>query len=455
MPPQQPSSATPDFIPAAPDFIPDQPGLTPTGTNKAGFPIYQGTPQPTPGFISRSAEALGIPTSMDDLKAMFTPQPADLLGPGGRVAQTIIQGMTQPMTPQEKADMAAPQTLHGGPIGEIANQVAKRTLEGPLAPVGGQAVSNIANDKGNIPAQAGDVAGTIGNLLLLHSAKDPRTAARIAYATGADAKDVLRAEGDLKNAVLQNGVPKNLPELNDRIEKAKSTLNTEYANALGPYATQQTMPSAISQRILKLITPNLDMTQPGRVLKKQIQSAALEFQKPWTLAQLDQERMDANARLHAFNNKDAVDQYAATRGNNRNPAIDNAIANGVRETVYPQLDRLTGQPAGYHADLKDRIGALLNLSNESQKTLDKLNTKSLSSEGAPLLERMGIRPRGIIGERPRLFLSEIGKSNPLETVNSRVAGAFPGAGTSAARAAALVSALRKVAPNHPLVQPEQ
>ena len=353
------TQSAPDFIPdTAPDFIPDQPGLTPVGTNKAGFPTYHGSPAPIPGFISRTSEALGIPTSAELSQPVSPGEFAGhaILGPAFTAGQAAygyaknaINGLTEPVPAEDEARYAA------HPMARVPDIASKYLLEKLLAPVGGQAVSNIANDKGNLGAQAGDVAGTIGNVALMRMAKEPKTAARIAYATGGDAKDVLTAEKDLMDAVGTHGVPKDLPELTDRIDKAKSALNQEYANSLGPYANMQTMPSGVSQRILKLITPNLDMTQPGRVMKKQLQSAALEFQKPWTMAQLDQERMDANARLHAFNNKDVVDQYAATRGNNRNPAIDNAIANGVRETVYPQLDQLTGtacrvscRPEGSH-----------------------------------------------------------------------------------------------------------
>jgi len=431
-----------------PGMKPIQEGLTPTGTNKAGFPTYQGTPATPPGFLSRSAEALGIPTSMDELKEMFTPQAADLLGPGGRVAQGITQGLTQPMTPQEKADMA----VH--PVGQVANQIAKRTLEGPLAPVGGTAVSNIATDKGNLGAQAGDVLGTLANLFLLKGAKGPRTEGKLAYSTGAEARNIMKAAPDLLKEVQASGRPADLNGLIDgTIKNAKDKLNTEAANTLGPLANQQIMPSAISRRLLSLITPNMDMTQPGKVLKRQIQSAAVEFQKPWTLAQLDQERMDANARLHNFEKKGDVDQYAATRGNNRNASIDKAIANGVREEVYPLMDQAGGHPGGYFANLKDRIGALMNLESDAKAHREDLRTKALKMEGAPLLERLKLRGATSGEGHPRFYVSNLlGPSDPLEASNSAAKGAFAGPGTSAARAAALLSALRKTAPNHPLVQ---
>lgn len=452
MPPQQPSKA-PDFIPEQPDFIPADDQTLPDPATaalhaKAGYATAIGTPKPTPGFISRSAEALGIPTSTDDLKNLFTPQAADLLGPGGRMAQTVAQGMTQPMTPAEKSDME----VH--PVGQVLNQGAKRILEGPLAPVGGQAVSNIAEDRGNLGAQAGDIVGTLLNLLTLKAAKGPKTEGKLAYATGGEARNIMTAVPDLLKEAQASGRPADLNGLIDgTIRNAKDKLNTEAANTLGPHANQQIMPSKISQRLLALITPNMDMTQPGRVLKKQIQSAALEFQKPWSLAQLDQERMDANARLHNFEKKGDVDQYAAKRGNNRNSAIDKAIANGVREEVYPLMDQAAGQPAGYYANLKDRIGALMNLESDAKAHREELRTKALKMEGAPLLERLKLRGMASGEGHPRFYVSNLlGPSDPLEAAHSAAQGAFGGPGTSAARAAALIEALRRTAPNHPLVQ---
>lgn len=425
--------------------------LTRVGTNPAGFPVYHGTPTAPPTFGSRLAESLGVPTSTDDLKNAAISTGMGILYPpllAGQAAQQMWNKTTQPMTPQEKADMA----VH--PVGQVLNQGAKRILEGPLAPVGGQVVSNIAEDKGNLGAQAGDVVGTIANLLMLKEAKGPKTEGRLAYSTGAEARDIMKAAPDLIAEASKNGRPADLNGLIEgTIKNAKDNLNTEYANALGPYANQKIMPSQVSQRILALITPNMDMTQPGKVLKKQIQSAAVEFQKPWTLAQLDQERMDANARLHSFEKKEAVDQYAATRGNNRTAAIDKAIADGVRADVYPLMDQALGKPPGYFANIKDRIGALMDIESDAKAHRDALRTRSLKAEGAPMMERLKLR--GLVGEEghPRFYFSNLlGPSDPLASAGKIAQAAFPGPGTSAARAAALVEALRRFAPNHPLVQ---
>ena len=395
------------------------------------------TPSPRPGFLSRTAEALGVPTSAEGAKQaaegmeLFGPNHPilnALAGPAGTAAKVAMgygqNLMTAPTpTPEDEARYAA------HPLERYPDLATRYLLEHVLAPVGGGAVSNIATDVGNknLGAAGGDVAGTIANLLMLKGAKGPKTEGRLAYATGGEAKDVMKAAPDLIAEATKSGKPADLNGLIDgTIKNAKDNLNNEYANSLGPHANQQIMPSQISDRILNLITPNMDMTQPGRALKKQIQSAAVEFQKPWTLAQLDQERMDANARLHSFEKKEAVDQYAATRGNNRTAAIDNAIAKGVRETVYPIMDQTAGKPAGYFANLKDRVGALMNVESDAKAHREVLRTKSLNAEGAPLLER--IKLRGLVGEEghPRFYFSNLfGPSDQLTSAGNVAATDFP------------------------------
>ena len=238
------AQSAPDFIPdSAPDFIPDQPGLTPVGTNKAGFPTYHGTPQPTPGFISRASEALGIPTSAELSQPVSPGEFAGhaILGPAFTAGQAAygyaknaINGLTRTLCLlKDEARYAA------HPMARVPDIASGHLLEKLLAPVGGQAVSKIANDKRGIAsAQAGDEAGTIGNVALDANGKRAEDCGENRLsATGGDAHDVLTAEKDLMDAVGTHGVPKDLPELTDRIDKVYRVLsNQEYANSLGPYA---------------------------------------------------------------------------------------------------------------------------------------------------------------------------------------------------------------------------
>jgi hypothetical protein len=453
------ASSAPDFIPAeTPDFIPAE---TP--------PPLPPAPQPRPGFVSRAAEALGIPMSEQGVKQategmqLFGPNHPVLnaiAGPAGTAAKTaigygqnLLSGLTEPLSAEDQARYAA------HPMEKIPDVASKYLLEHVLSPVGGAAVSNLATDIGdkNIGAAGGDLAGTIANLLMMKSAKGPKTEGKLAYSTGAEAKDIMKAAPDLINEAAKSGKPADLNGLIDgTIKNAKGNLNTEYSTAKGPYGSRSITPSQVSQKLLSLITPNMDMTEIGKATKKQIMSAAKEFQKGWTIDQLDQERMDANARAHAFEKKGDVDQYAASRGVNRSALIDKTIAQGIRDTIYPMLDQFAGKPKGYFANLKDRVGALMNLESDAKDHRDALRTHALKSEGAPMMERLKLR--GLVGEEghPRFYFSNIlSPSDRLATAGNVASGAFPGAGTSAARAAALVEALRKAAPNHPLVQQEQ
>lgn len=444
MPPQ---SSAPDFIPdtTSSDFIPD-PAMADLHA-KAGFTTTGGTPPAPPTFTSRLAESFGIPTSMEELKGAFQ-KPS--------IGQIAERSLTGPVSPFIESTMNAAKQFN--PSEPMANEVPKAILTGPLAPVGGQAVENFAEDVGKrqLGPAAGDIMGTIANLLMLKAAKGPKTEGRLAYATGAEAKDVLKSAPDLIKEVQASGRPGDLNEIIGTIDRAKNKLNVEFANALGPNANRTIMPTGPVARLQKLLTTNLPNTAWGKASEKQIKAAIIEFQKPWTLAQLDQERMDANARVHEFEKRGDVDQYAATRKQNRTVAIDKAIADGIRDEIYPMMDQLRGKPAGYFANLKDRIGALMNVESDAKAHRDTLRTRSLQAEGAPLLERLKLR--GLVGEEghPRFYFSNIlSPSDPLAAAGRVGQAAFAGPGTSAARAAALVEALRRTAPNHPLLQQQQ
>src|SRR5215469_1827344 len=102
----------------------DQPGLTRTGTNKAGFPTYHGTPQAPPSFGSRFAEALGSPTSIDELKqggqAITGPYGT---GRPGSLIKNLYEKAVDPMAPTAQAHAQ----VH--PTGQAINQGLKYILE--------------------------------------------------------------------------------------------------------------------------------------------------------------------------------------------------------------------------------------------------------------------------------------------------------------------------------------
>lgn len=253
---------------------------------------------------------------------------------------------------------------------------------------------------------------------------------KLAFASGPGTADLVeKTLPEVSKAVEKTGARKTVGDYLKNVETAKSDLNKQYANALGPYANHPTMPTAISQRILALETPNMAKTAAGRRQIAIIRRAAAEFQNPWTLGELDAERMEANSRLAPYEKKGIADQYSTLK-KSRSVAIDKAIADGVRETVYPQMDQLTGKPSGYFASLKQQIGSLLELQSKVDKQASELRDKTARIKGAPLFSKASAAEgagsaatgykHGIIRTLARAAIPE----DPEKTANKRVARAL-------------------------------
>lgn len=448
--------------------------------------ITPSAPPPRPTFVSRLGESLGLPTSMDQLRQMgpnmqlFQSQDHPILagaanaivGPAGEAARAAINygknlyaKATEPMTPAEQADAQ----IH--PLGQAANQGAKFIEEGVLAPVGGQAVSNIATDFGgkgqtlNLGAIGGDVLGSLVNLLTLRKAAGPSAEGqlnKLTYAAGPKAAAPLeQTAGMLHDTATATGAPtETIGHLRDLVNKTKDNINTEYGNAIGPYANMKMVPNAVSQRILSLATPDMPFTAEGRADLGAIKNAATEYQKEWTLGALDSKRSRLSADLASHNAKEGVARYTAERGNT-NLAIDNAINDALRDTVYPQADQLVGKPAGYFEDLKQKQSNLIRLQSLLNKRIDDLQGAQRVQQGAPL----GQKVRGGLsfseaGGHPYISgLMDIlrsganmvkgkGPGGPLTNANNAVSAAFS-TGGPVSKATVLSFPIRKLALDQP------
>jgi hypothetical protein len=157
-----------------------------------------------------------------------------------------------------------------------------------------------------------------------------------------------------------------------------------------------------------------------------IRGAATEFQKPWTLGELDLERMKINKRLNPFYNKSGADQYAAL--GNRNTAIDKVISDTIRDTVYPRMDQAAGKPTGFFRSLKQRQGDLMDLQSSLKEESTRLKDTTARIQGGPRLSRENLGVHVGSSGTPHGFLRGIAdvvkKPNPLAVANTRVAQGF-------------------------------
>lgn len=241
---------------------------------------------------------------------------------------------------------------------------------------------------------------------------------KLAAGAGVDPADVEPVAADLRAArALPHpdtgkpiGTPNTVQDFADLAYKAEESLNNEYSQALGANAMMKgNLPDVdgnfpLSQAILKLKDKYSPETEWGRNARSLIDKRAAEYQKPISLGNLDLERKNANSRIDNFEASSQIKQ-ASRRIASPDIAVDETIANWVRDTVYPDMDKLTGKPPGYFRQLKSRIGNLMRLQSETEIQAEKVRKSAATSRGTHLLDKLrpGIsvgaegRPHGWLG----------------------------------------------------------
>lgn len=160
-----------------------------------------------------------------------------------------------------------------------------------------------------------------------------------------------------------------------------------------PLAGTETVPNLISDLIKSKITPNMSQTAQGRQMMKMLLARAVEFEKPWTFRQLDQERMDATARNRAYHKAEASGQRARLRDNVDN-IVDKAIEDGTKDLVYSAMDRANNKPAGYYENLKRRQSSLIDFNDQLKKQVERVQKETATQKGSPFLKKHGIHTYG-------------------------------------------------------------
>lgn len=245
----------------------------------------------------------------------------------------------------------------------------------------------------------------LGPMLLTHtvsSLMEPAgITAKLSRGAGVDPAYIEPVVDDLRTAA-KGEKPKTVGDFIALTGKAERTLNDEFNTSLGKYGNYKSnLPDAdgnfpISQAIKSLKERMPAITDADRAERAYIDRAAAEYQKPISLRELDLKRMQANGRLDAYYNKSDVSQYAA-ESKNAQILVDRAVANWVRDNVYPDMDELTGKPPGYFRNLKSRVGNLMNASSEAKQFATKVHRESVERRGMTRWERA--RPGGSVSAK--------------------------------------------------------
>jgi len=250
------------------------------------------------------------------------------------------------------------------------------------------------------PATVGASLGKIGAFLAMGKASkealpkggEASRAKALTQASGVSTttsipKSWETAVPELQRTVAASGkAPEaSIPALNHTVQDTLTRTQNDFSLRLQPIAGEQRVPISISDSIRAKITPNMAQTADGQRMIKFLNNRAMEFEKPWTLRQLDAERMAATKRLRTMRNQAPSGQAAALKLS-ASAIADEAIEQGAQDIVYGALERkYAGQvPPDYFRNLKRTQSALIDIKDQ----LAKRDIQIENMKYAPLRERM-------------------------------------------------------------------
>jgi len=370
---------------------------------------------------------------------------------GGGLGEDAKQALNQYLHPED-AKMSGVQS--GAGMAKAAGSQGLQELGGQVA---GRVVGKMANRFGVplLEKATGTPADQIFQkypiLKSVFGAADeagPKAAQHLTAAATNNPQTAGRALQDIGNTMqdLEGQIGALPPEKRtvggflDAVNTRKDAMNLESGVALKtpvllpgsltptPLSAVQTVPTGVSDNIRNLIRNYMSQTPQGLADRQYIINQASLYQKPWTYGQLDTLRSDLASQLAKHNAQNPVARYVAKKGD-LDLAIDNAVLDGLRDTVYPQMDQAAGKPAGYFADLKGRQSSLIQLQEILDKRLENLQGAQALSEVKPLLGPENVSVSAHVGSLPRLGLyglrSALSPMHEMDIANQHVAAAFP------------------------------
>ena len=245
-------------------------------------------------------------------------------------------------------------------------------------------------------------------LSLLWGAKkgDPITSEaktnRLSAATGAYPEDLKMVQKDLEDVakgerkfvkntrgedVLIQGKPRTAAELRDLTRPAIDKNTAEFSQALQPIANRKVVPTQIADAIRKKITPEMMMDPSGRQMAKELRREAKTYDKTWTLRDLYQRKQRFDAEGSSFFKKAESGRTAALK-TSVDEIVENAVREGVKDIVYPQLDQAAKKPSGYFRDLQQRQSALIKIKDAATSTVKELGKQDAAIKGMPLIQKV-------------------------------------------------------------------
>jgi hypothetical protein len=161
-----------------------------------------------------------------------------------------------------------------------------------------------------------------------------------------------------------------------------------------------------------------------------LKKKAVDYEKPWTVEQLDEKRRKATGDLTAFRHAKAENKRAKVRSD-----VDIIVATeveaGAKDIVYSAMDRANKKPTGYFRNLQQRQSSLLSILDDVKKNAERLTKEHAVKAGEPLRDKIRVSAVATPGSGIHPFMHQPIRGSSLRGANKAVRQAFPGLGREA------------------------
>lgn len=414
-------------LPPPPDSVPGGFGRRAVQTVKGAYHTFVDPPQSTDEKI---AAAAGMPL------------PAYRMVKGG--AKGEVEAGKQVVRQSQDAARDARVGDFKGAAGDVARStVTAASMADPFA-TGTVTDVNRLVDEGRTKEAIGTAAFDALTLLFgSRVGKAPSEATKVANLTGATGtsagagvseswKSVLP---DIEETARAEGKPETIGDLKNNVQSTLTRMQSRFDGALFPIRSNQIMPAGIASRLRDLITPDMTMTAAGRATRRQILNAAIDYQRPWRLDQLNSARMREGANISSFYDKDPS-KAASTLKSDTDVAISKAVRDGAAEDLYNAVDKAN---PGFGAEaLKAKQSHLIELNDRLGQRVSDLQDKQAIAKSSLMSEKAA--PHGVLSpKRIRVYMgAKLPDASAAGTANVKVGRAFgPSSGATVRRAAVL------------------
>jgi hypothetical protein len=218
---------------------------------------------------------------------------------------------------------------------------------------------------------------------------------RMTAATGGYPEDLKAVQGDLDAAAKTHGKPQDAAGLRDLSRKALDANTTEFSTALQPVSGKKVVPIQIADAIKKKITPEMMQDAKGRQMAKELLAESATYQKRWSLGDLYRRKQRYDAEGASYFKKSESGRTNVQR-TSVDDMVESAVREGVKDIVYPELDKAAGKPSGYFRELQQRQSSLIKVKDAADSTVKELGRKESLIKGAPMRQKIVKRVSGYI-----------------------------------------------------------